>query len=243
MTVLPPTAAADHDRRLLASRTLSTSDFTLARTCDAKLFFRENRYPDKRDRDAYLNMLAEGGYMVEALAKTKFPDGIQLDHGRDVAADLRSHAPASSAGERHAVRGNAARWPASGTRRRAAEARQRHPFIRDQGKVLRWGRARRIAGGGEGGRTTRVEEAVQRPGRMEQQAGGHRISGSAARTSCVPRLSSSRISSLVDTSKQSDVDGVPGIVRAGPQHLSTTACNDSRRPATSARPSSWPASI
>jgi hypothetical protein len=88
MTVRPHTTSADYDRRSAYSRTLSTSDFTLARSCDAKLFFRENRYPDKRDRDAYLNMLAEGGYMVEALAKTKFPDGIQLDHGRDVAADL-----------------------------------------------------------------------------------------------------------------------------------------------------------
>src|SRR5476649_765608 len=88
MTVLPHTTSADYDRRSPSSRTLSTSDFTLARTCAAKLFFRENRYPDARDRDAYLNMLAEGGYMVEALAKTHFPDGIQLDHGRDVAADV-----------------------------------------------------------------------------------------------------------------------------------------------------------
>ena len=88
MTVLPQTTSAEFDSRSSSSRTLSKSDFTLARTCDAKLFFKENRYPDKRERDAYLNMLAEGGYMVEALAKTKFPDGIQLDYGRDVAADL-----------------------------------------------------------------------------------------------------------------------------------------------------------
>src|SRR5712664_2326574 len=88
MTVLPQTISADYDRPSASSRTLSKSDFTLARTCDAKLFFKENRYPDKRDRDAYLSMLAEGGYMVEALAKMKFPCGIQLDYGRDVAADL-----------------------------------------------------------------------------------------------------------------------------------------------------------
>ena len=88
MTVLPQTMSVDYDRRAVSIRTLSKSDFTLARTCDAKLYFKENRYPDKRDRDAYLSMLAEGGYMVEALAKMKFSDGIQLAYGRDVAADL-----------------------------------------------------------------------------------------------------------------------------------------------------------
>jgi hypothetical protein len=32
-----------------SARTLSKSDFKLARTCDAKLYFRENGYPDNRD--------------------------------------------------------------------------------------------------------------------------------------------------------------------------------------------------
>jgi hypothetical protein len=59
---------------------LSKSDFKLARTCDAKLFFRENGYPDTRDSNPYLALLAEGGYMVEALAKAMHPDGIQLEY-------------------------------------------------------------------------------------------------------------------------------------------------------------------
>lgn len=70
-----------------STRTLSKSDFTLARTCDAKLYFRENGYSDNRERNPYLAMLAVGGYMVEALAKAKYPDGLQLEYGRDVAAD------------------------------------------------------------------------------------------------------------------------------------------------------------
>ncbi|MGI8402719.1 MAG: DUF2779 domain-containing protein [Gemmatimonadaceae bacterium] len=70
-------------------RTLSKSDFKLARTCDAKLFFRENGYPDNRDSNPYLALLAEGGYMVEALAKAKYPDGAQLEYGRDVAENYR----------------------------------------------------------------------------------------------------------------------------------------------------------
>ncbi len=68
-------------------RTLSKSDFKLARTCDAKLYFRENRYPDDRGMDAYLALLAQGGYMVEALAKARRGDGIQLEYGGDPAKD------------------------------------------------------------------------------------------------------------------------------------------------------------
>jgi hypothetical protein len=70
-------------------RTLSKSDFKLARTCDAKLFFRENAYPDNRDFNSYLALLAEGGYMVEALAKAKYVDGVQLEYGRGVVDDCQ----------------------------------------------------------------------------------------------------------------------------------------------------------
>jgi hypothetical protein len=73
----------------LRGRTLSKSDFKLARTCDAKLFFRENGYPDNRDINPYLLLLAEGGYMVEALAKAKYADGVQLEYGRGVADDAQ----------------------------------------------------------------------------------------------------------------------------------------------------------
>jgi hypothetical protein len=64
-------------------RTVSKSDYMLARTCEAKLYFRENQYPDNRASNAYLQLLAEGGYMVEALAKARYSDGIQLEYGRD----------------------------------------------------------------------------------------------------------------------------------------------------------------
>src|SRR3982750_1168787 len=70
-------------------RTLSKSDFKLARGCDAKLFFRENGYPDNRDSNPYLALVAEGGYMVEALAKAKYAGGIQLEYGRGVAEDYQ----------------------------------------------------------------------------------------------------------------------------------------------------------
>lgn len=67
-------------------RTLSKSDFKLASTCPTKLYYRESGYPDTRNDDPYLAMLAEGGYMVEALAKAQRPDGIALEYGRDPAA-------------------------------------------------------------------------------------------------------------------------------------------------------------
>lgn len=69
-------------------RTLSKSDFIRARDCPAKLYFRENGYPDARQGNAYLSMLADGGYMVEALAKARYPHAIQLDYGRDAASDF-----------------------------------------------------------------------------------------------------------------------------------------------------------
>ena len=73
----------------MTPRTLSKSDFKLARTCDAKLFFRENGFPDNRDSNPYLALLAEGGYMVEALAKAKYVDGVQLEYGQGVADDYQ----------------------------------------------------------------------------------------------------------------------------------------------------------
>lgn len=72
----------------MTSRTLSKSDFKIARTCVAKLFFRENHYPDNLDSNQYLALLADGGYMVEALAKAHYPGGIQLQYGQDIEGDF-----------------------------------------------------------------------------------------------------------------------------------------------------------
>jgi hypothetical protein len=68
--------------------TLSKSDYTLARTCDTKLYFRENRFPDNGDGSPYLRLLAEGGFMVDALARAQRPDGVLLDPTRDPVADF-----------------------------------------------------------------------------------------------------------------------------------------------------------
>jgi hypothetical protein len=69
-------------------RTLSKSDFALARSCDAKLYFRENRYPDTGESDPYLRLLREGSFMVEALAMAKREGGILLEYGRNAVEDF-----------------------------------------------------------------------------------------------------------------------------------------------------------
>src|SRR5438552_22273 len=61
-------------------RTLSKSDFKAARSCQAKLYYRELGYPNAMEDDDYLRMLAEGGYMVETLAKLHYPDGVALEY-------------------------------------------------------------------------------------------------------------------------------------------------------------------
>lgn len=62
--------------------TLSKSDFKTARSCGTKLYYRELKYPDNTQQNEYLQLLAEGGYMVEMLAKQMFPGGITLEYGR-----------------------------------------------------------------------------------------------------------------------------------------------------------------
>ena len=62
-------------------RTLSKSDFTLARDCEMKLHWRENGFPDSRASNQYLRLLAEGGFMVEALARAMYPGGTLLESG------------------------------------------------------------------------------------------------------------------------------------------------------------------
>jgi hypothetical protein len=64
-------------------RTLSKSDFKLASSCEAKLYFRKNGYRDNRDENPTLDMLASAGYMIEALAKAAYPAGVHFDYSGD----------------------------------------------------------------------------------------------------------------------------------------------------------------
>src|SRR5258708_27443360 len=68
--------------------TLSKSDYNLARTCDTKLYFRENRFPDNTSSSPYLALLRNGGFMIDALARAQRPGGILLEPGWDPAQDF-----------------------------------------------------------------------------------------------------------------------------------------------------------
>src|SRR5579871_1203744 len=65
---------------------LSKSDFKVARTCGTKLYYKKLRYPSKMDDDPYLEFLADGGYMVETIAKLLFPEGTELEFDSNEAA-------------------------------------------------------------------------------------------------------------------------------------------------------------
>jgi len=49
------------------SHYLSKSDFKVARTCATKLYYTKLGYPSTKDDDPYLQFLAEGAYMLEAM--------------------------------------------------------------------------------------------------------------------------------------------------------------------------------
>jgi len=58
---------------------LTKSDFLLAQTCPTKLYYRKSGYPSWLDEDEYLRLLADGGYMVEAIARMLFPEGREIE--------------------------------------------------------------------------------------------------------------------------------------------------------------------
>lgn len=57
---------------------LSKSDFKVGRTCPTKLFYKKNHYPSAADDDPYMEMLAEGGFMVGKFAQLLFPEGVMV---------------------------------------------------------------------------------------------------------------------------------------------------------------------
>ena len=54
---------------------LTKNDFIAARSCQTKLYYKKLGYPSLSDDDPYLEFLADGGYMVETMAKLLFPGG------------------------------------------------------------------------------------------------------------------------------------------------------------------------
>lgn len=62
---------------------LSKSDFKVARECPTKLYYRKNHYPNLKQEDDFLQLLAEGGFRVGKMAQLLFPKGIEVPGGRN----------------------------------------------------------------------------------------------------------------------------------------------------------------
>ena len=66
---------------------LTKSDYTLARNCESKLYYRKRGYPSNAGDNPQLETLARGGYQIEALARALRPEGIALVESDDPVAD------------------------------------------------------------------------------------------------------------------------------------------------------------
>ena len=62
---------------------LSKSDFKSCFYCRTKLFYRKNSYHTNLDENEYMQFLADGGFMIEVVAKAKYPRGTDLAGERD----------------------------------------------------------------------------------------------------------------------------------------------------------------
>lgn len=73
----------------MSKKYLSKSDFKIARSCATKLYYLKNNYPNTIEDDEYLELMAEGGYMIGKMAQLLHPDGITitLNHGIEVAIE------------------------------------------------------------------------------------------------------------------------------------------------------------
>jgi len=58
---------------------LSKSDFQLGAGCAKKLVYKKNNYPTSNDTNEYMEMLAQGGYVIGKMATLLFPEGIEID--------------------------------------------------------------------------------------------------------------------------------------------------------------------
>jgi iron-sulfur cluster repair protein YtfE (RIC family) len=65
--------------------TLSKSDFKLASSCAKKLVYKKQKYSSADSANEYLEMLAQGGYIVGKMATLYHPEGIEVSENNDTA--------------------------------------------------------------------------------------------------------------------------------------------------------------
>lgn len=57
---------------------LSKSDFQLASSCSQKLLYKKRNYPTANDTNEYMQMLAQGGYIIGHMATMLYPEGAEI---------------------------------------------------------------------------------------------------------------------------------------------------------------------
>ena len=62
---------------------LSKSDFQLASSCAKKLIYKKAYYPTSNDTNEYMEMLAQGGYIIGRIATLIYPEGIEISGNRE----------------------------------------------------------------------------------------------------------------------------------------------------------------
>src|SRR5262245_23546616 len=67
----------------MPSAYLTKSDFKACYDCRTKLYYRKKNYPTNLDENEYLQFLADGGFMIETVAKAQYPHGVDLVEERD----------------------------------------------------------------------------------------------------------------------------------------------------------------
>ncbi len=73
------------------SPTLSKSDFKLGSSCFKKLWYKKHNYPTTSEGNEYLDMLADGGYMIGKMAQCLYPSGFEITDRTDKAAAITAY--------------------------------------------------------------------------------------------------------------------------------------------------------
>ncbi len=73
----------------MGPKPLTKSSFKIARECPTKLYYKVHNYPNKLEENEYLELLADGGYMIGKIAQLLFPEGhfIAFEKSSDAIAE------------------------------------------------------------------------------------------------------------------------------------------------------------
>jgi len=78
---------------------LTKSDFKAGQKCPTSLYYAKKRYPSINDENPYLEFLADGGYMVETMAKLLFAEGRSIARTGDPEVDSAATVQAIESGD------------------------------------------------------------------------------------------------------------------------------------------------